>query len=299
MKDASMRQMTLILLLLAGCATVPPVPPGPLSSAQPASQPLGSVAGTSGTGQILPGSKGAILPGTKGGILPGSKGGILPGTKGERVSLASLELSVQVPISESFSVKQLGTSEIQTWTVSVDGRPAGLKLLSTRQQGDLQELVFSLSKLDVLVGYPWQEVKFHADGVLQSAGLVPAFTVGQERVEQALSSESLATWMLVNDLQTEASQTIQDSDTAWVQALAALPETAELAKTLKEIYRQSRGKSDPLSNPQAEAKLQAAKTKAKEKMPGKPPTAGPPSPRPERTPKPEPSAKPAQTGKPD
>lgn len=254
------------------------------------------------------GTRSGILPGSKGGILPGSKGSILPGSKGDRNLLPSLELELKLPVDAGFSVAQLAQADLSGWQAELDGLTAArLRVSAQSMQGDELHLSLVLEALEPLADSALHELILYSPaGVVQSAALVPAFSPGQTRLAAPLDSNSLADWLLAREYQRNLGQPLLQIQAATLRSLHESPEAAALAKTLKELYRSSKGKSDPIAATAAETKAGAAKMAGKAPEPGAAPAGKPaaapspgPSPGSSSGPSASPGAKPEDVGAPD
>lgn len=191
--------------------------------------------------------------------------GILPGSKGDRSHLDSVELELNLPLETAFTLAQLTRQEAENWSIEVDGkRPARVRLSSARPGGDGQLLTFVLEDVSVLTHARVHElVIYSADGVLQTAGLMP-LPANQTRAPEALNSQTLAEWLIARELLN--GKPLQKLAPEVLVQLQTTPEAQTLTQDLKDLYRQSRGKADPRKSAKAEAAARAAAQKQAEKL---------------------------------
>ncbi|MEZ0370151.1 MAG: hypothetical protein ACAI44_13775 [Candidatus Sericytochromatia bacterium] len=238
--------------------------------------------------------------------------GILPGSKGDRTRLAELEVQLRLPGLDAadFAVKALAVPEdLNKWTAEVDGQQVALQFkASAEAQG---ELLLSFVLRDVNGSETeLQEILLRSsDQVLQAAALIPGLRLGQKRLESPLNSESLAVWLIARKYQMHAGKKLQDLSLADLQQLMALPDVKTLAQSLKELYRQSKGKADPTKSEQITKETSESSDKLAEKIKSNPAPETSTSPKPSSSPKPstnpnavsspKPSSSPKASGKPD
>ena len=219
-------------------------------------------------------------------------GGILPGSKGDRKHLAALEVQLQLPAlaSADFAIKALAVPPaLDRWTATVDGKQVGLSFqAATEVEGEVL-LSFVLSDVGI-AETGMQEFLFHAeDKVLQAAGLVPRLGREQKRLSAPLTSESTAVWMIARNYQKGKGKALQDLTPEQFALLQALPEVKTLAQSLKQLYRQSKGKADPTKSEHLNAQADQGSVKLDQKVKQTP--APEPSSNPGTSPAPSPSSK--------
>lgn len=197
-------------------------------------------------GEGLPGaarniSQRSVSPG--GDILPGSKGDrqtILPGTKGDR--LAALEVQVHLP---DIGFEVAATQKAPLLKVSVDSQAVESSFIRARQEQG--EIIYYYQLKDVpLADTPHQEIVFRtAEGVVQTAGLVPALNKQQTQIAMPFDLQTLAIWLVAGEVQHQQHQTVQQLSAEQLASISKLTDIGMLTENLGSLYRTSMGRSDP------------------------------------------------------
>ena len=213
---------------------------------------------------------------------------ILPGSKGDRNLHRTLQVQILLPVAEaSMALKQLSTDDlagldVSGWNAHFDAKAAvETRLLKVERLADELRLSFQLEQIEPLATVAFHELVFYAgDGIVQTAALLPALDAappeGPSILSESLSSTTLSQWLIARQFQEERGQSLQALSKAEFQELSNLPDVADLAQHLAAMYRQNKGKSDPLKSDIIRAKAGSGSKHLKDKLnyPAKDSTSG-------------------------